>query len=311
MRVIRTLAFFALLAGAAYFFREPLTIVAAQLSQRVMPCLVPISYSVDSFDGRFGISKEDFRAAIEEAEAIWEESSGRELFQYSPDPAPLKISLVYDVRQETTQTLSALGVTLENTRDSYDALKERFETMRSDYQSKKAAFDARYATYTRDQAQYERDVRYWNTRGGAPDREYLRLQNESTALKSRSNALQAEQKSINALVADLNALAEALNTEARTLNLNIARYNKIGETGGEFEEAVYESSPGSQKINVYEFSSRDKLVRVLAHELGHALGLDHVQDQNAIMYRVNQSERSVASESDLGELERVCMAKPS
>lgn len=47
-------------------------------------------------------------------------------------------------------------------------------------------------------------------------------------------------------------------------------------------------------------------MRVLAHELGHALGLDHVDDKEAIMYQLNQGDNLTLSEADIKALKTKC-----
>ncbi len=274
---------------------------------RAPACSEPIAYAIGTFDRRFEISQEEFLDALAEAEAVWEPASGRDLFAYSPEEAKIPVNLIYDYRQEATKELLELEGEVEENETTYRALETRLENMKNDYESEKSLYEARVAALESRNAAYESQIERWNSGPRTSKKEFGALEAERMAINEEVDNLRAIEAGLNRKVTEINSLVDRLNRIARSLNLNVEEYNKVGASRGEtFAGGIYYSDAEGEGINIYEFESREKLVRILAHELGHALGLDHIEDPEAIMYRLNEGEAAVVTPSDLAALKELC-----
>jgi predicted Zn-dependent protease len=309
-KFISNIAALGVLGLVVFFFHERISNNFLELKSRYFPCSSPVTYSIGDFDKRFGIQEEDLKQALETAEGLWEAPSHKNLFAYREEGGSVTVNLVYDSRQESTIELKKIGSTLDSGKSAYDALKSKFLSLKSAYEKDKTVFNASVSAFETRKYRYEAEVAYLNSIGGANEKQYQELQKEKAAINTAVQALNQKQAALNAQAAQINALVATLNEQAQKLNLNVKKFNEVGASNGEeFEEGVYISSPTGNKINVFQFDSEDRLRRVLAHEFGHALGIEHVENPEAIMYRLNSGKDNKLTEDDIAELNTVCKNK--
>ena len=289
-----------------FVFREPLWNVWGMFQAQYFPCSSPIAYSIGSFDKKFGLSEKDFLSALVAAEAVWEKPVGKDLFAYKEN-GKLKVNLVYDIRQEATVKLQKLDIDVRDDQSSYNSVKAKYDSLKAEYARDKIALAAKVAELEAAKSKYEAEVDYWNSHGGANKETRAQLEKERLALNAMIDEINRMQDRINAKVENINALVVVLNRLAQTLNITVDKYNQVGDQlAGEFEEGSYQSGPEGQQIDIYQFDNRAKLIRVLAHELGHALGLDHIEESKAIMYRLNNGINEKLTEGDLSAVRMHC-----
>ncbi|PIR44236.1 hypothetical protein COV23_01070 [Candidatus Wolfebacteria bacterium CG10_big_fil_rev_8_21_14_0_10_31_9] len=298
-----------LFLGAGYYYKENVWRLLQNLLNQFQPCESPITYSIVNLDPRFGLTKAELLNNISQVEKIWETPINKELFEYSP-AGDLKINLIYDYRQKSTDVLKEMGIVIGDDLSTYNTLKDKYNSLIISYNKEKAKVESLITTYNTDKSAYEKDVSYWNSRGGASKIEYNKLEKRRINLNNQVSVINNTQNSLNELINTINSIKTILNKLIATLNLKVNSYNTIGSsTGKEFNEGEYINNANEITINIYQFNNTDQLIRVLAHELGHAIGLDHIDNSNAIMYYLNEGINKTLTTDDLIALKKVCRIK--
>lgn len=295
-----------LLVGFGYYYKDTLGRFVRGTLNQLQPCQRPITYSIVTIDPRFDLSKTALLSDIQKAEKIWESPINKQLFEYSTT-GDVKINLIYDYRQKATDAMRKIGIVINDDRSTYDALKIKYDTFIVSYSSKKAQIDALVTKYNAESNAFESSVNYWNKRGGAPKAEYNILEQKRIDLNNQVTTINQAKDSLNELVDTINSTETILNKLITTLNLHVNTYNTVGaSTGKEFNEGEYISGASGTIINIYQYNDTNQLVRVLAHELGHALGLDHLENPKAIMYYLNEGVNEKLTIDDLAALKNRC-----
>jgi predicted Zn-dependent protease len=298
-----------------YLYRDYVYMYYQDAIEVVFPttaCSKPIQYTFGDFDTTFDISQSEFAIAVDKANSIWSSTVGKKLFEYVPidninKRKILKINLIYDYRQQATKELANIGIVIREDRASYEMLKIRYESILAKYKSDKIQIERDINAFNVKKKVFDDNVKYWNDRDGAPREEFTILENTKRNLNAEANLLNSRQKEFNETANTLNSIVTVLNQLVNKLNLNVNNYNTVGASAGEqFSEGEYIYDKYGERINIYQFEDRPQLVRVLAHELGHALGIDHVDNRGSIMYYLNQGKDEKLSEDDIKALNSLC-----
>jgi len=246
---------------------------------------------------------------IKQAEAIWESPINKQLFEYSPI-GELKINFIYDDRQKATDAMRKIGIVINNDQATYDMLKAKYDLLVASYKKESAQIDALIAAYNADKIAYNNEVNYWNSRGGASKAEYKILEQKRIDLNNQVAIINQAENSLNESVDTIKSEEEILNRLVVTLNIQVNTYNAVGSSiGKEYNEGEYISNANGTAINVFQFNDKNQLMEVLVHELGHALGIGHLDNPKAIMYYLNEGINEKLTSDDIAALKNACGIK--
>lgn len=279
------------LFGGGYFY---------YIAQAVCP--IPRSYSIGELDDRFDISQEEARLAVAEAESVWEDATGRNLFTYEERNGDLTINFKFDQRQEFVNAEGELKEKLDATENISDAIGETYAALVEKYNDLRMTYATRVAEYEQRLNRYNAEVEDYNDKGGAPADVYEALEQEKRLLNREQSDLNAMAGDLNGLVSEINEIGEKGNKIITTYNTGVNVYNETFGEAHEFTQGDY----ADNVITIYTFEDTEELELVLAHELGHALSLDHVDGERSVMHYLIGEQHAALSDEDLAEFNRVC-----
>lgn len=250
-------------------------------SDRIMhPLDTRLRYQIAEVDPRFGMSKEQAIQLSKEAIQIWHDGTQKQLFVYD-DQAQLKIKLIYDARQENYNAFKKTQQELDQEHSSNQRISGNLDVSKS-------SLEQMQQSLRQEQIQLRAEADYLNQQRVS----WSRIENEQgenrQRIEAQYQALKEKAQQLQRNIAYYNQMNAQYNQQVGQHNSSIERYNwnvmqaKNRFPPREFHKGVF---MGDQ-IQIYQFDTEDDLRLTLAHELGHALGLGHHADPEALMYPV-------------------------
>ncbi len=259
--------------------------IKAELVQTVSrsACDYPLPYKIGSIDAKFNISRAKAEEDVTAAAAIWNSGWGKKLFT-EQDNAFFTINFVWDERTTMNSQIDQMQGQLSKSNASLQQQINNYEAGVKDFETKLAALNAK--------------IQQYNSQGGAPPNVYNDLVNQQNQLKTEADALNAKAR-------QLNLATRSYNSNVKVLNQDVNQFNQV--LAQKPEEGLYDS--GAESITIYFASDQPELIHTLAHELGHYLGMGHVDNPKAIMYPYTTDTQSL-TDQDRQQLALVCREQP-
>lgn len=264
------------------------------------PCGTPKTFEVERLDKGFNYSHIEIEKQSKIVAETWNKAAGHEVLKYEKG-GQIKVRFIYDERQRETIRKNIIAEKIRNQEKKLKADKTEITNLKNKYQTDLKTINLEEVNLKNDYAKFNEQIETVNNRGGATEQEAENFNLLRQSLDSREQVLNTKIVNLNSLKDTINNLVNLHNNKVESVNQVVKTYNSF--SGTDFEKGIYKSNG---TIEIYEFEDNNSLKRVLAHELGHALGLEHTNVTNSVMYYLDEMEGFSITPTDVVELKKAC-----
>ena len=299
------------LAAGVYIF-QPIS-AGVEAFSKTPPCSQPLRYTIGSIDSRFSISKNELNEAMNAAARTWNSGTDMTLLEErtgDPVKGDIVIQLVYDERQERTDRELRF-------RERIRSQQIRLDRQQLQHDKKRELFDQRSEEYREFAAQTSRqlnELNSWveekNKNGGFVGTELEQFNRRKQDVENAQEKVRQKQKELDQLARSINSEMDELNEKFDAHNKMIDQYNNEFAGDLRFAKATFQKTTDGGVVTVNQFMNKKELVLILAHELGHAMGISHLRQPESIMYsQMGQQQLNPSvqlTETDIQAVRQLC-----
>lgn len=236
-------------------------------------CVFPIRYKIGKVDPRFELTEVKLQEVAIQAEGMWEEKIGKDLFRFDKQ-AGLAINLVYDERQvlmDRVKRFRAKANSLVAIRSDMDGFSKDLENL--------------VGTFDREVLEYAIDSMTLSADGLTTEETHL--------LDTYHKELKRVEQLIEENLAFLRQL-DAVEVRESTFLANLGDSLRDAVKKEGYVQGSHFSSHQGERIEIYMFLGEEDLRSTIAHELGHSIGLDHTEVPGALMNEIGGTHITIA-----------------
>ncbi|EPF94558.1 hypothetical protein GCM10025882_08030 [Acinetobacter gyllenbergii] len=286
MKLFLIIALLLFIFWSGYQTRQHPQLKFNSLTDRIAnPLDTRLRYRIAEVDPRFKLSIEQVKDISQQATQIWKDGTGEDYFIYDPN-AQLAIHLIYDERQiESEQRREHLSQLASN-QQHWQEKKQQLDQIEQEIIRSKQFLDLKQQQLNQQIQHYNQEQQNARQHPSAfANSDYF--QQRQRDLEQNVQTLQQEINQYNQKIAQLNQQVDELNALDQQLNASVNQYKQ------RFKPHLFHKGLfNGKQIFIYEFESEDDLRLTLAHEFGHALGLAHAEDAQALMYPIMKEQNA-------------------
>lgn len=174
---------------------------------------------------------------------------------------------------------------IQNNQQVWVNKNQQLQQFKDELDRTNTLLDAKKAQLNIQINQHNQYIAIINQSGGIPASQRNQLMQQQNQLQQHIFVLQQEINLYNQKIQQLNLQVDDLNQLNQRIDSSVKSFNQ------RFQPRLFDKgSFNGKQINIYEFESVEDLRLTLAHEFGHALGLKHNQDPQALMYPVMKEQ---------------------
>ena len=288
------------LAGTGYFGSDE--------NQPETRCSEPLTFRLGEIDERFSITENELIDLIKEAATVWSEAADTTVSEYDEN-GEIAINLVYAEIQQLSDSEKQYRDRLEYEEFSITVLENEYRRMNHRYEDEVKQYDEDSRNLQQKINRMNEWVVQKNEQGGFNEQDLSQYENRKSEIERIKRDLAQREIILERKANELNAKIDFLNEKIERKNRLVDEYNRTFSGVRKFTQGAYEWTAGSGSINIFHFLDKDELRLVIAHEMGHALGIGHVSNPESVMYELMgaQSRKKIElTREDVAALEISC-----